>query len=87
MQLVHGYTLTVNSVTGADSVLFLVGGIDKTIAGNATSCAFTASELSSLANGSTAVQVAAYTSTSETLSGKVIYYGNETVQSLITTVE
>jgi len=83
----NGYTLTVNTVTGADSVLFLVGGIDKTIAGNATSCTFSANELSGLANGVTAVQVAAYTSTSETLSGKLIYYGNETVQSKTTTVE
>lgn len=83
----NGYTLTVNTVTGADSVLFLVGGINKTIPGNATSCTFSASELSSLADGITVVQVAAYVSTNETLSGKVIYYGNETVQSKSTTVE
>lgn len=83
----NGYTLSVSTVTGADSVLFLVGGIDKTIPGNATSCTFSASELSGLADGTTVVQVAAYTSTSETLSGKLIYYGNETVQSKTTTVE
>jgi hypothetical protein len=83
----NGYTLSVSTITGADSVLFLVGGVDKTIPGNATSCTFSASELSGLADGTTVVQVAAYTSTSETLSGKLIYYGNETVQSKTTTVE
>ncbi|MDB4534079.1 hypothetical protein N9242_04335, partial [Vicingaceae bacterium] len=82
-----GYTVTVNNVSGADSVLFLVGGIDKTISGNATSCTFSSSELSSLANGTAAVQVAAYISTNETIGGKVIYYGNETVQSKTITVQ
>jgi len=83
----NGYTVTVNTVTGADSVLFLVGGVDKTIAGNANSCTFSASELSSLVDGSAAVQVAAYITTNETVAGKLVYYGNETVQSLTVTVE
>ena len=83
----NGYTVSVNTVTGADSVLFLVGGVNKTIAGNANSCFFSSSELSSLSNGTTVVQVAAYTSTNETVGGKVIYYGNETVQTKTTTVE
>lgn len=82
-----GYTLTVNTVTGADSVLFLIGDVNKTIAGNATSCTFSSSELSSLSNGSTVAQVAAYISTNETLGGKIIYYGNETVQSKTVTVQ
>ncbi|MDG1476352.1 MAG: hypothetical protein P8Q14_04345 [Vicingaceae bacterium] len=83
----NGYTLSVNNVSGADSVLFLVGGINKTIPGNATSCTFSSNELSGLDDGATVVQVAAYISTNETLSGKVIYYGNETVQTKTTTVE
>jgi len=83
----NGYTLTVNNVTGADSVLFLIGDVNKTIAGNANSCTFSASELSSLANGATVVQVAAYISTNETVGGKLIYYGNETVQTKSATVQ
>src|SRR5690606_11430820 len=75
------YTLSVNSVTGADSVLFLIGDVSKTLGGNATSCTFSSSELSSLSSGTTVVQVAAYTYANETISGKEIYYGNETVQS------
>lgn len=82
-----GYTLTVNTVTNADSVLFLIGGVSKTLAGNATSCSFSASELSSLNNGSTVVQVAAYKFANETLGGKNIYYGNETVQSKTATIQ
>lgn len=82
-----GYTLTVSTVTNADSVLFLIGGVSKTLAGNATSCSFSASELSSLNNGSTVVQVAAYKFANETLGGKNIYYGNETVQSKTATIQ
>lgn len=82
-----GYTITVNTVSGADSVIFLVGGVNKTIAGNATSCTFSASELSSLSTGTASAQVAAYISTNETVGGKVIYYGNETVQSKSVTVQ
>ena len=83
----NGYTLSVNSVTGADSVLFLIGDVNKTIAGNATSCTFSASELNVLSNGSTVAQVAAYISTNETVGTKLIYYGNETVQSKTATVQ
>ena len=82
-----GYTLTVNTVTNADSVLFLIGGVSKTLAGNAISCSFSPSELSSLNNGSTVVQVAAYKFANETLGGKNIYYGNETVQSKTATIQ
>ncbi len=83
----NGYTLSVNSVSGADSVLFLIGEVNKTIAGNATSCTFTADELNGLATGATVVQVAAYKTTSETTNSKKVYYGNETVQTKTATVE
>ncbi|MCB0410004.1 MAG: hypothetical protein KDD29_07280, partial [Flavobacteriales bacterium] len=83
----NGYTLSVNNVSGADSVLFLIGDITKTIAGNPTSCTFSSSELSGLSTGTTVVQVAAYITTSETIGGKKVYYGNESVQSKTATVE
>jgi len=83
----NSYTLAVNSVTGADSVLFLIGDVSKTIGGNATSCTFSSSELSGLSTGSTVMQVAAYTYTNEVVGGKTIYYGNETVQSKTATVQ
>lgn len=81
-----GYTLTVNTVSGADSVMFLVGSVTKTLAGNATSCTFSSSELSGLNTGSTVIQVAAYTFTNKDISGKDTYFGNETVQSKTATV-
>lgn len=82
-----GYSLTVSTVTNADSVLFLIGEVSKTLAGNATSCTFSASELSGLNTGSTVIQVAAYKFANETLGGKNIYYGNETVQSKTATIQ
>jgi hypothetical protein len=83
----NGYTLSVNNVSGADSVLFLIGDVNKTIVGNATSCTFSASELSGLATGTTVAQVAAYITTNETVGGKKVYYGKETVQTKTATVE
>ena len=53
LHLSAGYVLTCGSVSGADSVTFQVGYRAKTLPGNATSCAFTASELNGLTAGST----------------------------------
>ncbi len=82
-----GYTLSTASVTGADSVLFIVGDVMKTLGGNATSCTFSADELSGLAAGAGVAQVAAYTYYSNNIGGKEIYFGNEAVQSQIVTYE
>ncbi|MCB0763257.1 MAG: hypothetical protein KDB84_01030 [Flavobacteriales bacterium] len=83
----NGYTLTTPSVAGADSVLFLVGGVTKTIAGNANSCTFTASELGGLGTGANLVQVAAYRTTNEVIGGKNIYFGKETVRTKSVTIQ
>lgn len=76
-----GYTVSVDNTTGADSVLFLVGGVVKYVAGNATSCTFSASELSGVSTGTSVVQAAAFTSTPTTIGGKTIYHGREAVRS------
>lgn len=81
-----GYTLTVNSVSNADSVLFLVGSVVKTIPGNATSCTFSADELSGLSNGTSVATVAPYASTPQTLGGKTIYVGKEAVRTRTITI-
>lgn len=83
----NGYTLSTTQVTGADSVIFLIGEVSKTLAGNATSCSFSANDLSGLSNGSTVIQIAAYTYDNDTQGGKTIYYGNETVQSKTATIQ
>ena len=82
-----GYTLSTDNVSGADSVLFIVGDVTKTLGGNATSCTFSADELSNLSAGAGVVQVAAYTYYSNNIGGKEIYFGNEAVQSKIVNYE
>lgn len=81
------YTLSTTNVTGADSVYFTVGGVFKRLGGNATSCTFTAAELSTLSAGTSIVQIAAWTYTSEDIAGKTIYFGNETVQTRTITLQ
>lgn len=81
------YTLTCASVAGADSVIFLVGGVAKTLQGNTTSCTFTSDDISDIATGINVAQVAAYVISPETYGGKQIYFVNETVQSETITVE
>lgn len=83
----NGYTLTCNTVSGADSVLFLVHDIAKTIGGNATSCTFSASELAGLASGTTFVQIVPYSMSSAVFGGKTICFGKEMVQQLSVTVQ
>lgn len=82
-----GYTLTVNTVENADSVLFMVGSAIKTISGNATSCTFTSVELSGLDNGANVASVVPYASEPENFGGKTIYIGKEAVQSKSVTIE
>ena len=82
-----GYTLTVPAVASADSMLFVVGSVAKTLVGTATSCTFTAAELAGLATGSSLVQVAAYSYISEDQGGKNIYFGKETVRTKAVTIQ
>jgi hypothetical protein len=81
------YILTCNTVTGADSVLFIVGDIYKTLGPTATSCTFTASELSTLDNGTQLVQIVPYTYSSSVFGGKTVCFGKEMVQQLSVTVQ
>ncbi|MBS1582164.1 MAG: hypothetical protein JST66_08210 [Bacteroidetes bacterium] len=83
----NGYTLTCGGVAGADSVIFTVGGVMKTLVGGNASCAFSASDLSSLSGGASIVQVAAYTWSHESIGGKDIYFGKETVRTKSVTIQ
>lgn len=82
-----GYTLSAGSVSGADSVVFAVGGILKTLPGGNSSCSFSAAELASLSAGPSIVQVAAYTFEHEVIDGKDIYFGKETVRTRSVTIQ
>ena len=83
----NGYTLTTTQVTQADSVLFFIGNVSKTLAGNATSCTFTSAELAGVAAGSSIAMIVPYRYTSENIGGKTIYFGKEAVRSTSITVQ
>lgn len=83
----NGYTLTCSTVSGADSTLFLVGNVVKTLAGNATTCTFSASDLSGSDNGTSLVQIVPYTMSSAVLGGKNICFGKEMVQQQSVTIQ
>lgn len=85
--LANGYTLAVQSLSGADSVIFMVGGELVTVPGNPTSHAFTADDLSSLSAGMSVAQVAAYKTELATYGGKDFYFVNETVETVSITLE
>lgn len=81
-----GYTLSVASVSNADSVYFQVGAVVKALAGNARSCEFSASELSSLGTGQSIIQVAPIRMTNAQYGGKTFYFINETTVSASATI-
>ena len=87
IDLSMGYTLTTGTVTGADSVIFTVGDVLKTLPGNSTSCTFTAAELSGLSAGQSIAQVAAYKYTNINVGGGDYYFGKETVQTKSVTLQ
>ena len=83
----NGYTLTTSSITGADSVIFQIGSVLKTLPGNSTSCNFSSTDLSGLTTGTSIVQIAAYKMENQMITGKNYYFINETVVSKAVTIE
>lgn len=83
----NGYTLTCSSVSGADSTLFLIGNVSKTVPGSANSCTFSASELSGLSAGTSVVMIVPYKLMQATINGKNYYFGKERVNQLAVTIE
>ncbi len=81
------YTLTVASVTGADSVIFMMGGVVHTEAGNATSSTFTSAEISGMGTGASFAQAAAYKIEEATYGGKNYWFVNEKVVTQSITIE
>lgn len=83
----NGYTLTCSTVSDADSTLFLVGNVSKTISGSANSCTFSSSELSGLSTGTSVVMIVPYKLMQATVNGKNYYFGKERVNQLAVTIE
>jgi hypothetical protein len=87
VQTSGSYNISVSSITGADSVLYIISGpngsVQKTKAGNYTNCSFTSSELSMLGTGDNQglIQIAPYNWTSTVQGGKKYYFIKEAVLS------
>lgn len=76
-----GCTINVASVTGADSVMFQIGGKVKTRPGNATSCQFSADDMKDVGTGLQMVQVLPYKIQGTTINGKKYYFVREVSRS------
>lgn len=83
----NGYTITTGPVQNADSVVFTLGSLVRTIPGNATSCTFTADELNGLSAGSSLMQVSPYNSSNEVIGGKRIYFVKQMSRSTSITLQ
>ena len=82
-----GYMLMCPDVNGADSVIFQVGEVIRTVAGNPSSYNFTPGDLAPVTAGTSIVQIAAYYVQSEMINGETYYFVNETTVSKFVTVE
>ena len=81
------YTISISSVSDADSIIYLVNGIAKTTAGSVTSCTFSAEELAGAPAGQGIIQAAPYAFEDQEFSGKTVYFVKEKVVSKSVTIE
>ncbi len=82
-----GHTLSASSVANADSVLFAIGTVTRTIPGNASVCTFSSAELSGLLPGAALAQVVSYSSVSESIGGKQIHFVKQSLRNQSVTVQ
>jgi hypothetical protein len=81
------YTVSVNTLSGADSVLFILGDLIHTAAGNTISHTFKADDIAAkLENGQAAAMVVPYNLNPRQFSGKRIYFINEAVSTKVVNV-
>jgi hypothetical protein len=81
------YTISISSVSDADSIIYVVSGVTKTTAGNVTSCTFSADELAGAPTGQGIIQAAPYAYSDQEFSGKTVYFVKEKVVSQSVTIE
>jgi len=82
-----GYTLETGSISNADSVIFMIGEVVRVAAGNTVTYNFTADDLRGLATGTTVASIAPYNFYNRDISGKDIYFVNETVVQKNVTIQ
>jgi len=81
------YTVSLAAVTDADSIVFMVNDLVKTVRGNVKSVTFTSEQLSSLKKGSSFVQVAPYNYEIKLFGSKNFVFGNQIVFSKLVTIK
>jgi hypothetical protein len=85
------FTLSVASVNNADSVIFQIAGQNGnklvTMGPGTISHTFTAAEVASVGSGYAVIQVAVYNYEFDMVSGKKVYYINETVRSIVVSID
>jgi len=81
-----GYTLGFSSVSGADSIIFAINDVVKTVPGNVKSYTFTAAQLSKLSKGPGVVQAVPYNYKLVNYGGKYIAFGNQVSYSQTITI-
>jgi hypothetical protein len=81
------YTISLNSVTGADSILFAVNDLIKTVGGSVKSITFTPEQLAKLKKGPAFVQVAPYNYVIKKYGTKDCVFGNQIVLSKLVTIK
>lgn len=82
----NGYTMGFSSVSGADSILFMVNDVYKAVAGNVKSYTFTAAQLNKLGKGPASAQAVPYNYRIVTYGGKNIVFGNQVVHTQSITI-
>ena len=81
------YTISISSVSDADSIIYVISGVTKTTAGNVTSCTFSADELAVAPAGPGIIQAAPYAFDDQEFSDKTVYFVKEKVVSKSVTIE
>lgn len=81
------YTVSVATVSAADSIFYGVNDVYKIVAGNVKSVTFTPDDLSKLKKGSAFVQVAPYNFEMTKNGSKDLVYGNQIVISKLVTIK
>lgn len=81
------YTVSITSVSNADSIFYGVNDVYKIVAGNIKSVTFTSSQLSDLKKGSAFVQVAPYNFEIKKNGTRDVVFGNQVVVSKLVTIK
>jgi hypothetical protein len=82
----ENYTMSFSSISGADSIIFAINDLVKTVPGNTKSYTFTAAQLEKLSKGPGVIQAVPYNYKIVSYGGKYIAFGNQVSYSKTITI-